>query len=60
MLTFVLDNFWLLLYVGASQAVVADYAYRNKKKLTPLSIIFMLILAPTWPLFLLFFLFKRG
>lgn len=58
MLEWLLDNFWLSMYILLSQAFVANFAARQGRSLGLLACIFMLIFAPTWPLFFLFFLFK--
>lgn len=59
MVDFLLDNFWLSLYVGLSQAFVLNTAVKNKHKIGWIAAIFVLIFAPFWPLVLIFVLVAK-
>jgi hypothetical protein len=52
MLEWLTDNFWLSLYIGLSQLFFLNYAARNRRSLGWLACVFLLIIAPLWPLIL--------
>lgn len=54
-----LDHFWLSLYIGLSQAFFLNYAAKNRRRLGLLGCIFLLIFAPLWPAILVILLFKK-
>lgn len=59
MLQWLLDHFWLSLYIGLSQAIFVNYAAKNHRRLGILGSIFLLIFSPLWPVILVIMLLTK-